>query len=91
MHKQLTFLILAVIVISFKVPAQKEITKIAFGSCGHETHPLPIFDVVVKHNPDYFIFLGDNIYGDTKDMDLLKTKYQKMADKPTFQNLKKNT
>ncbi|MEY4904940.1 MAG: hypothetical protein RLZZ292_2755 [Bacteroidota bacterium] len=72
------------------ISAQKNISKIAFGSCGHETHPLPIFDVVVKHKPDLFIFLGDNIYGDTKDMDTLRAKYNRLGSKPTFQNLKKN-
>jgi alkaline phosphatase D len=69
---------------------QKAETKIAFGSCGHEDHALPIFDVVVNHNPDLFIFLGDNIYGDTKDMEVLKAKYNKLEAKPTFQNLKQN-
>jgi len=94
MNKNLLFLILSLVLISCETPVQqkeKQITKIAFGSCGHETHPLPIYDVIVKHNPDYFIFLGDNIYGDTKDMEVLKSKYQQLADKPTYQNLKKNT
>lgn len=66
------------------------VTKIAFGSCGHEDHDLPVFDVVVKHQPDLFIFLGDNIYGDTKDMEVLKQKYNMLASKPSFQNLKSN-
>ncbi len=66
------------------------IFKIAFGSCGWEDHPLPIFDRVVEHEPDLFIFLGDNIYGDTKEMDTLKAKYARLGSKPTFQNLKSN-
>ena len=71
--------------------AQHEKTKIAFGSCAWEKHELPIFNKVVNHNPDYFIFLGDNIYGDTKNMDTLRAKYNRLGSKPTFQNLKKNT
>ena len=66
------------------------ITKIAFGSCGHEDHPLPVFNRVVEQNPDLFIFLGDNIYGDTKDMDVLRNKYEQLGSKPSYQNLKKN-
>jgi alkaline phosphatase D len=65
--------------------------RIAFGSCGSQEHPLPIFDDVVKHRPDVFVFLGDNIYGDTDDMAVLKQKYQQLGDKPTYQNLKRNT
>jgi alkaline phosphatase D len=68
----------------------KQITKIAFGSCSSEQHELPIFNNIVKHKPDLFIFLGDNIYGDTENMDTLKAKYKKLADKPTYQNLKNN-
>ena len=62
--------------------------KIAFGSCGNPYRPLPIFDRVVEHEPDLFIFLGDNIYGDTDDMDLLRQKYQVLGKQPSFQKLK---
>ncbi len=73
-----------------QVNEPENITKIAFGSCGHETEELPIFNLVVDHQPDVFVFLGDNIYGDTKDMEELKAKYQQLADKASFRNLKSN-
>tara|TARA_B110000259_G_scaffold2104_1_gene2501 strand:+ start:92 stop:1219 length:1128 start_codon:yes stop_codon:yes gene_type:complete len=77
---------------SFEKPKQTknypEITKIAFGSCASEKHPLPIFYNVIKHNPDLFIFLGDNIYGDTKNMDSLKKKYKLLGNKKSFIDLK---
>jgi len=65
-------------------------TRIAFGSCGHQDHPQPILKTVVKSKPDLFIYLGDNIYGDTKDMKVLQAKYDKLAAKPEFQNLRAN-
>ncbi|TNE74092.1 alkaline phosphatase family protein [bacterium] len=71
-------------------PSTKNETKIAFGSCAWNDGELPVFNLIVEHKPDYFIFLGDNIYGDTKDPDVLKMKYQKLADKASYQNLKKN-
>ena len=77
-------------VISITGFAQKNLSKIAFGSCGSEEHPLPVFDLVVKHKPGLFIFLGDNIYGDTKNMDTLQLKYNMLAAKPSFQNLKQH-
>ncbi len=64
--------------------------KIAFGSCGHQNHYLPIFNNIVNQQPDLFIFLGDNIYGDTKNMDTLKAKYNRLGKKPSFKNLKEN-
>jgi alkaline phosphatase D len=83
-------ILIVTLLISISCFSQKNISKIAFGSCAHEDHPLPIFNLVAKHKPDLFIFLGDNIYGDTKSMDTLQMKYNILDAKPSFQNLKKN-
>ena len=75
------------------VPAQNNfprIHKIAFGSCAEESRPQPILDLVVKHRPDIFVYLGDNIYGDTRDMAELQNKYDSLNIKPEFQHLKQN-
>lgn len=64
---------------------------IAFGSCGHQQHELPIFNLIAEHRPDLFVFLGDNIYGDTYDLDTLKAKYRQLGEKTSYQNLKKHT
>ncbi len=69
---------------------QPLISKIAFGSCASERRPQPILDLVVKHKPDVFVYLGDNIYGDSYDLNVLKAKYDSLAAKPEFQRLKKN-
>ena len=61
--------------------------RVAFGSCGKQTHPLPIFNEVIKQDPHLFIFLGDNIYGDTHDMDILHKKYQELGAKRIIQKL----
>lgn len=67
------------------------ISRIAFGSCAHQDKAQPILDTVLRHRPDVFVYLGDNIYGDTKDMKILGDKYAKLAAKPEFQRLKKGT
>jgi len=66
------------------------VTKIAFGSCAHEDHPLPIFNNIVESDPDLFIFLGDNIYGDTDDMVVLRSKYGMLGSKPSYIRLRQN-
>ncbi|MDX2135689.1 MAG: alkaline phosphatase D family protein [Saprospiraceae bacterium] len=66
-------------------------TTIAFGSCGHEDKPWPILDTALLYRPDMFIFLGDNIYGDTKDMSVLQAKYRQLGEKPEFQRLRNQT
>jgi alkaline phosphatase D len=93
MHK-LSFLWLLCWVGSAAVNGQKPLpefpTRIAFGSCGHESTPQPVLDSAVAHRPDLFIFLGDNIYGDTRSMTDLQAKYDLWAAQSSFQNLKKN-
>jgi alkaline phosphatase D len=66
------------------------ISKIAFGSCASEEHPQPVLDLVVQHKPDVFVYLGDNIYGDTYNMQVLQAKYDSLAAKPEFKRLKKS-
>mgnify|MGYP001813981126 CR=1 FL=1 len=63
------------------------LTQIAFGSCAHQDKEQPIWDAVLANNPDLFVFLGDNIYGDTENMDVLSEKYALLAAKPGFQAL----
>lgn len=75
----------------FAQPALPLVSRIAFGSCANQDRPQPILDTVLKHRPEVFVYLGDNIYGDTKDMKVLREKYAKLAAKPEFQRLKKGT
>ncbi|MCS7036456.1 MAG: alkaline phosphatase D family protein [Saprospiraceae bacterium] len=87
-----TLFLFAIWAFSTCVSAQSSgplISRIAFGSCGHQDRPQPILDTAVTHRPDVFVFLGDNIYGDTKDMQVLRDKYAKLGAKPEFQRLKK--
>ena len=49
--------------------------KIAFGSCASQDKAQPIWDTVIAENPDLFLFIGDNIYGDTGDMSVMEEKY----------------
>jgi len=74
----------------FSVLSQTEF-KIAFGSCGHQDKPIPLFNDIAAQAPDLFIFLGDNIYGDTKNGRVLQGKYAQLLAKESYQNLKKST
>lgn len=62
--------------------------RIAFGSCADQERPQPILEEVVRRNPELFIYLGDNIYGDTEDMGLLASKYLTLAARPEFDALR---
>jgi alkaline phosphatase D len=64
------------------------ISRIAFGSCSTQDEPQPILRTVLEWEPELFIYLGDNIYGDTNDMKLLEAKYAKLGAKKEFQSLR---
>lgn len=66
-------------------------TRIAFGSCAEQHKPLIIFDTVLKHKPTHFIFMGDNVYGDTRDTAVLQSKYVLLEEHPGFQQLRNST
>lgn len=70
------------------VPADGLPTRIAFGSCAHQDKPLPVFETIVGQRPDLFLFLGDNIYGDTADMAELQAKYDRLGTRPEYLRLK---
>jgi len=76
---------------SDSLPAEEvqPLTRIAFGSCVRQTNPQPIWDSVVAFKPQAFLFIGDNIYGDTEDMDLLRAKYKQLGDNPGYRRLLK--
>ena len=51
-----------------------ESIKIGLGSCLDQDYPQPIWQSIKKEGLDYFIFLGDNVYGDTRYGSLRKMK-----------------
>jgi alkaline phosphatase D len=81
----------AVFLLPFFIFGQTESIRIAFGSCGHQDKDLSILDTVVTHQPALFVFLGDNIYGDTRNMRVLKKKYRKLGRNSHFKKLKSTT
>jgi alkaline phosphatase D len=71
--------------------ASQAVSKIIYGSCIHQNDEQPIWQAINREQPDVFVFLGDNIYGDTDDMGVLQKKYQKLGSNAGFQTLKKQT
>ncbi len=69
----------------------RTLTRIAFGSCAEGGKAQPIWDAVLATKPDLFLFLGDNVYGDTRNMADLRAKYAELASQPGFQRLKATT
>jgi alkaline phosphatase D len=91
--KRIAILVIGVILFSCDKKNERDQMKsvIAFGSCAYQKDPQPILTDVAALNPDAFVYLGDNIYSDTYEMDTLRKNYQILGAKPEFQALKAST
>ncbi|MGQ0430669.1 MAG: alkaline phosphatase D family protein [Gammaproteobacteria bacterium] len=69
----------------------RTLARIGFGSCAEASKAQPIWDAVLARKCDLFIFLGDNIYADTRDMAVLRAKYAELAAQPGFARLRGET
>ncbi len=67
--------------------AGQPLQRIAFGSCAAQDQPQPIWSKITQTDPQLFVFLGDNIYGDTEDMEVMRRKYQQLAARQGFRTL----
>jgi alkaline phosphatase D len=61
-------------------PYDEVLTTIAFGSCNRQDEPQPLWAEITKHDPQLWIWLGDNIYGDTQDMQVMQAKYNRQLE-----------
>ena len=52
-----------------------ETIKFGLGSCLDQNYPQPIWNSIEKEKLNYFVFLGDNVYGDLPSGSLIKMKY----------------
>jgi len=92
MQRLLLIALVCLLITAHPAPAVQPptlVTRIAFGSCVREHRPQPIWNVVVAAKPDLFLYIGDNIYGDTEDMDVLKAKWDRLASDAGYQLLRK--
>ncbi|WP_229972808.1 alkaline phosphatase D family protein [Pontibacter harenae] len=69
------------------VAQTREEFVMAFGSCNRQNLPQPMWKAISKEQPDLWIWLGDNIYGDSDDMSVLKAKYETQANQEGYRKL----
>ncbi|MCU0361710.1 MAG: alkaline phosphatase family protein [Bacteroidia bacterium] len=90
-HIVLNWLVCLAFIFSFSLSSQpKPALKMAFGSCSHQDKKQKLWDDVILEKPDLWIWLGDNVYGDTENMALLQSKYRKQHSDSLYQILLKN-
>jgi alkaline phosphatase D len=65
----------------------KPVTTIAFGSCNKVEKPQDYWYSVVLNNPNLWIWLGDIIYADTEDMEVMEAMYKKQKNQTSYRKL----
>lgn len=68
------------------VDTEQTLTTIAFGSCNRQDEPQPMWKPILSNEPDLWIWLGDNIYGDTDDMQAMKVMYAEQKANPGYED-----
>ena len=48
-------------------PANRTLTRVAFGSCANQEVEQPIWLAILGYKPELFLFGGDNVYADVQD------------------------
>lgn len=66
-------------------------TRIAWGSCYRESQPCLMLETLAGKMPELYLALGDNIYGDTQDMALLRRKYRRLGRQPAWRDFVRGT
>jgi alkaline phosphatase D len=70
------------------VDFQRKVTTLAFGSCNDQERDQNMWKAIVENQPDVWVWLGDNVYCDTEDMQFLASKYAKVKTEQGYQHLR---
>lgn len=69
------------------------LTRIAFGSCLHQDRHQTVWPVIAATDPQLFMLIGDNVYGDTgtqgqADIPTLTRAYRRLSERPEFRDFR---
>lgn len=67
-----------------KIESTPPLQRLAFGSCALQWKPQPVWRSIDAVKPDLFVFLGDNIYADTLNMEIMRERYSLLTRHPDF-------
>ena len=73
------------------LPLSNVLTTITLGSCNKQDLDQKIWGEIDNEESDLWIWLGDNIYGDSEDMEVLKNKYLQQKYNPSYRAFREKT
>lgn len=70
------------------VAEEEPVTRIAFGSCNRQDRDQPLWPKIAEFDPQVWIWLGDNIYGDSDDPEVLEAAWDRQKQNPGYTALR---
>lgn len=87
---KIPFALLAWPLLAAEPAVDEPVEQLVFVSCFKEQRPAPALESIAALEPDGFIWMGDNVYGDTEDMEVLRAKYQSVRDHPAYVRIRQS-
>jgi len=85
----LTLLVLLLLLQPGPPDPERPIELVAFGSCARQDREQPIWDAIGAHEPELFLFIGDNVYADLRRLPEsaaeIQVAYDALAARPEWQ------
>ena len=70
--------------------AEAPVERLVFASCYKQNKEAPALKTIADWKPEVFVWMGDNIYGDSSDVSVLRAKYEKVSNNPDYLKIRKN-
>ena len=71
--------------------AVEPVDRLVFVSCFKESRKALALQSIVDWKPDVFIWMGDNMYGNSEDVAVLRERYQKVLNNPDYLKIRENS
>ena len=76
--KSISYIILIFLLVLSSCKKKEDVFTLSFGSCNNQRIANNLWEPLLSHEPDLFVWGGDIIYSDTDDMQLMQENYELM-------------
>lgn len=73
-----------------KIETKRALESFCFGACNREHKAQPCWRPIQDLKPQFFMWLGDSIYADTRDMHEMHSKYKLQRQNPDYKELRQH-
>lgn len=84
--------VFSILLLSYAIgQAVEPVSKLVFVSCFKESRKSTALKSIANWKPDVFIWMGDNMYGNSEDVTVLRQKYKKVLNNSDYLKIRKDS